>query len=97
MQEVIHYPNLKTMLMVEKVLKEAETTLTREKIKERLPTQIMHQTLNVVLEYLEKRGLILDGHKGVLWTHNDSPKLREAIRRRTEILRLKETTGKMYL
>ncbi len=85
MQEVIHYPNLKTMLMVEKVLKEAETTLTREEIKEKLPTQIMHQTLNVILEYMEQRGLILDGHKGVLWTHNDSQKLQDAISRGAEI------------
>jgi hypothetical protein len=85
MQEVIHYPNLKTMLMVEKVLKEAETTLTREEIKERLPTQMMHQTLNVILEYMEQRGLILDGHKGILWTYNDSPKLKEAMSRGTEI------------
>ncbi len=85
MQEIIHYPNLKTMLMVEKVLKDAETTLTREEIKERLPTQIMHQTLNVILEYMEQRGLILDGHKGVLWAHNDSPKLREAMSQGTEI------------
>jgi len=85
MQEVIHYPNLKTMLMVENVLKEAETTLTREELKERLPVQIMHQTLNVILEYMEQRNLILDGHKGILWIHNDSPKLREAIRRGTEL------------
>lgn len=85
MQNVIHYPNLKTMLMVEKALKEAETTLTRKELKKRLPAQVMHQTLNVILEYLEQRGLILDGHKGILWTRNDSPKLREAIRRGTEI------------
>ena len=85
MQEVIHYPNLKTMLMVEKVLKDAETILTREEIKKRLPAQIMHQTLNVVLEYMEQRGLIQDGHKGILWIYNDSPKLKEAIRRGTEI------------
>ncbi len=85
MQEIIHYPNLKTMLMVEKVLKEAETTLTREELKKRLPAQIMHQTLNVILEYMEQRGLILDGHKGILWTRNDNPKLREAISRGTEL------------
>ena len=71
--------------MVEEVLKEAETTLTREEIKKRLPAQVMHQTLNIILEYLEQKGLILDGHKGVLWTHNDSPKLLEAIRRGTEV------------
>jgi len=85
MQEIIHYPNLKTMLMVEKVLKEAETTLTREELKKRLPTQVMHQTLNVILEYMEQRGLILDGHKGILWTQNDNPKLSEAISRGTEL------------
>ncbi len=48
MQEIIHYPNLKTMLMVEKVLKNAETTLTREEIKEQITKKIMHQTLNVI-------------------------------------------------
>ena len=85
MQEIIHYPNLKTVLMVENILKEAETTLTREELKKLLPAQIMHQTLNVILEYLEQRGLILDGHKGILWTHNDNPKLREAINMGTEI------------
>jgi hypothetical protein len=85
MPEIIHYPNLKTMLMVEKVLKEAETTLTREEIKKRLPAQVMHQTLNVILRYMEQRGLILDGHKGILWTQNDNPKLKEAINQGTEI------------
>lgn len=84
-QEIIHYPNLKTVLMVEKALKEAELALTREELKKQLPTQIMHQTLNVILEYLEERGLIIDGHKGILWTHNDSPQLLDAIRRGTEI------------
>ncbi len=85
MQEVLHYPNLKTVLMVENALKKAETTLTREELKKKLPLQVMHQTLNVILEYLEERGMILDGHKGILWTHNDNPKLREAIRRGTEL------------
>ena len=59
--------------------------MNREQIKKLLPTKIMHQTLNVILEYMEQRNLILDGHKGILWIHNDSPKLREAIRRGTEL------------
>ena len=84
-QEILHYPNLKTMLMVEKVLKEAELAITREELKSRLPNQIMHQTLNIILEYFEQRGLIVDGHKGILWTHSDSPKLLNAIKRGTEL------------
>ncbi|MEK6899948.1 MAG: hypothetical protein AABX05_02375 [Nanoarchaeota archaeon] len=85
MEQILHYPNLKTVLMVEEVLKEAELAITREELKKRLPTQVMHQTLNVVLEYLEERGLIIDGHKGIIWTHNDSPKLRNAIIHGTEL------------
>ena len=85
MEQILHYPNLKTVLMVEEALKEAELAITREELKKRLPTQVMHQTLNVVLEYLEERGLIIDSHKGILWTYHDSPKLREAIARGTEL------------
>ena len=76
---IIHYPTLKTLLMVERVLRNAETTIDREELKRRLPVKIMHQTLNVILKYLEDKGLILDGHKGVLWIYNPSPKLRKAI------------------
>lgn len=85
MPDIIHYPNLKTVLMVEKALKEAETTISREELKKRLPVQVMHQTLNVILDYLEQRGLILDSHKGLLWTHNDNPKLQDAIQKGMEI------------
>ena len=84
-EQIIHYPNLKTVIMVENVLREAELTLTREELKKRLPTKTMHQTLNVILDYLEKRGLIVDGHKGILWTYNESPKLKDAIAKGTEV------------
>lgn len=85
MEQIIHYPNLKTVLMVEKVLKEAELVITREELKKRLPVKVMHQTLNVILEYLEERNLIMDGHKGILWIHNESPKLKEAMARGMEL------------
>ncbi len=84
-QQIIHYPNLSTMLEVEKVLKDADEPLSKEEIKRRLPTKIMHQTLNLILAYMENRGLILSGPKGILWTYNPSPKLQKAIERGTEI------------
>ena len=73
------------MLMVEKVLKESDITIDREEIKRRLPVKIMHQTLNVILQYLEEKGLIIDGHKGVLWIYNPSPKMRRAIEKGREM------------
>jgi len=79
MQETIHYPNLKTILMIEKVLKGANDLMTREELKEKLPTKVMHQTLNVVLGYLEDSGKIMDGRKGILWIFNPSKKLEKAI------------------
>ncbi|MCX6815891.1 MAG: hypothetical protein NT120_03500 [Candidatus Aenigmarchaeota archaeon] len=83
--KIIHYPNLSTMLEVEKVLRNANGPLSKEEIKRRLPTKIMHQTLNLILAYMENRGLILSGTKGILWTYNPSPKLQRAIEKGTEI------------
>jgi len=82
---VIHYPSLRTVLMVEKVLKDAEMVIDREEIKRRLPVKIMHQTLNVILKYLEDKGMIIDSHKGVLWIYNPSSKLRKLIAKGTEV------------
>jgi hypothetical protein len=83
--EVIHYPNLKTVLMVEDALKKANTLMTREQLKKKLPSKVMHQTLNVILKYLEDSGKILDGRKGILWIYNPSPKLDRAIRKGVEL------------
>ena len=79
MAQIIHYPNLKTMLMIEKALKGADKMMTREELKKRLPNQVMHQTLNIILDYMEERGLIVDSRKGILWIYNPSSKLKKAI------------------
>jgi len=83
--EILHYPNLKTVLMVEDVLKKANNLITREQLKNRLTTGVMHQTLNVILKYLEDSGKILDGRKGILWIYNPSPKLDKAIKEGVEL------------
>ena len=83
--EIIHYPNLKTVLKVEEVLQKANKPLTREQLKNKMKKQIMHQTLNVILKYLEDSGKILDGRKGILWIYNPSPKLDKAIKEGVEL------------
>ena len=83
--EVIHYPNLKTVLMIESILKEANVMIDREELKRRLPVKIMHQTLNIILSYLEEKGMIIDSHKGILWIYNPSPKLKRALENAREI------------
>jgi len=77
--QIVHYPSLRTVLMIEDTLKKANRLLNREQLKKLLPKKVMHQTLNVVLEYLENSGKIIDGHKGILWIFNSSRKLEQAI------------------
>ncbi|MBI4016885.1 MAG: hypothetical protein HY363_04290 [Candidatus Aenigmarchaeota archaeon] len=74
--QILHYPNLKTVLQVEKVLQEADTVISKNELKRRLPVQIMHQTLQVILEYLEESGKIMIGEKGITWIAQDSPRLK---------------------
>ncbi len=83
--DIIHYPNLKTVLMVEDTLKKASNLMTREQLKRKMPTKVMHQTLNVILGYLEDSGKILDGRKGILWIYNPSPKLDKAVKEGVEL------------
>jgi len=83
-QEVLHYPTLKTVLEVENVLISAEKALSREAIKRKLGGRVMHQTLNLILHYLEESGKILMTKKGVVWIFNPSSKLRSAIDRGVE-------------
>lgn len=79
-KDIIHYPNLKTVLAVEKILENSNQLIKRKDLKEKLENKIMHQTLNIILEYLEDSGKIIDGRKGILWVHNSSPKIKKAIR-----------------
>jgi len=80
-QTILHYPRLDTVLMVEKVLKEADLAISKNELLRRLPKQTMRQTLNVILKYLEEKGLIMTGEKGVLWIHNENPKMKELLRK----------------
>ena len=70
------YPNLGTILMVEEFLeKHSKKPLKISEIKEKLPKQVMHQTLKIILEYLWKSNKIVYCPDGVLWVHNNFDKL----------------------
>jgi DNA recombination-dependent growth factor C len=71
--------------MVEEVLKKANHPLTREQLKQKLKTEVMHQTLNVILSYLEESGKIIDGRKGIVWIYNPSEKMKKAIEEGIEL------------
>jgi hypothetical protein len=82
---ILHYPSLKTVLNVEDVLQKANNPITREELKRKLEKKIMHQTLNIVLKYLEDSGKIIDGRKGIVWIYNPSSKLDKLVKEGVEI------------
>ena len=82
---VLHYPNLKTVLEVENVIKNSELPLSRYKILKKLNNKIMKQTLNVIIDYLDSKGIIYDGTKGIIWTYQEKNKLYKRINRGLEL------------
>ena len=77
-QEAVHYPTLKTVLAIEGAIRKANLAISRNKILKKLPTKVMRSTLNVALDYLERRGLVLETKNGFIWTNNASQKLAAA-------------------
>ena len=80
------YPNLSTVLMVEDFLKKhKEEQMKNPKVKKKLPKQVMHQTLSVILEYLWKSGKIIYGPKGVQWIYTEPEHLRRMLKNSVEM------------
>ena len=75
-----HSPTLNTVLMVEKTMMDMdESIFTVADLKRKLPKQVNHRTLMIILAYLEKSNKIYVSIKGITWIHNTSPRLRKEI------------------
>lgn len=80
------YPNLNTVLMVEDYLKKhRDMPIKISELKKKLPKQIMHQTLKIILEYLWKSGKIIYGPKGVQWIYSEPEHLKKMMKNSLEI------------
>ncbi len=81
-----HWPTLNTVIMVEETIKNSENSvLSVAELKRKLPRQVNHNTLIVILEYLERSGKIAVGLKGITWVYTDSRLLRDLIKKGTEL------------
>ncbi len=76
-----HWPTLNTVMMVEDTLKNSnKSVVSIADLKRKLPRQVNHLTLMVILEYLERSNKIVVTLKGITWLENNNPNLRKAIR-----------------
>jgi exosome complex RNA-binding protein Rrp4 len=73
-------PTLNTILMVEDALKNGlDSVVTITELKKMLPRQVNHNTLMVILNYLEQGNKIVVGLKGITWIHSRNKNLKKAV------------------
>jgi exosome complex RNA-binding protein Rrp4 len=73
-------PTLNTILMVEDTLKNSlDSVVTIAELKKMVPRQVNHNTLMVILNYLEQGNKIVVGLKGITWIHSRNENLRKAV------------------
>ena len=79
-QDVLRYPRLDTILMVEEAVQKAKGDLTVRQIWQKLPKKVMWQTYSTVLDYLAYSGKILiepDKHVVWIWAPKEIQKLKD--------------------
>jgi hypothetical protein len=74
--EVLHEPQLGTVLMVEKAILDADDYPTRMELWRNLPRKVQYQTFKRILDYLEASGKITFNGKKIIYTGVNNPKLR---------------------
>ena len=85
-QKPAHWPTLNTVIMVEETLKNMdESVISVAELKRKLPRQVNHVTLIVILEYLERSNKIAVTLKGITWIYNENPNLKRAIMQGMEL------------
>ena len=62
-----HSPTLATVQMVEETIREAKQVIRIAELKRRLPRKVNHNTLKVILAYLQASGKIEFTPNGVVW------------------------------
>ena len=82
----VHWPTLNTVMMVEESLRRVrESVISVAELKRKLPRQVNHNTLMLILRYLEESNKIAVSLKGITWIHNINPNLKKAIREGLEL------------
>ena len=82
--EVLHYPRLDTVLMVEDAIKNAEDYPSRTGLWKALPRQVQYQTFKLILDYLEKSNkIVFTKDNRIMWIASNA-KLEKAIEKGKE-------------
>ncbi len=80
MENILHYPQLDSILMVEKIIQEMKDYPTKMELWRALPKKMQYQTFKLILNYLEKSNKIIFDNGKIVWIFPNSKKLNELIR-----------------
>ena len=76
---ILHYPKLDSILMVEKAIRDSEDYPTRMKLWRSLPKQMQYQTFKLILVYLESSNKIMFEDDKIIWIFSNNKKLNKLI------------------
>ena len=77
----LHWPTLNTVIMIEDTLKNSnESLISVSELKKKLPKQVNHNTLMLILDYLEQSGKIVTSLRGITWSYNQNLNLDKEIK-----------------
>lgn len=70
-EDILRYPRLDTVLMVEEFIKKHDGEFKKRKLWESLPKKMMYQTFCVIIDYLLYSGKIsIDKEDKIGWIYN---------------------------
>ena len=70
-QEILHYPRLDTVIMVEETVRKLDYYPTRMELWKALPRKMMYQTFSMIIDYLVSLGkIIIDRDNRIVWVWN---------------------------
>jgi len=80
-QQVLHYPRLDTVLMVEDAIKKAREYPTRAQLWRSLPKGVQYQTLQLILSYLQESNKIFITKEGkIMWVLAENPAAKKLLK-----------------
>ena len=85
-KNILHYPQLDTILMVEEFIRENSGEYKKKSLWEALPRKMIYQTFCVIFDYLTESGKIARDKEGwIVWIWN--PELVKKYLNRTDLSR----------
>ena len=80
MINILHYPKLDSILMVEKTIIEMKSYPTRMQLWNTLPKKMQYQTFKLILNYLEKSNKMMFDKDKIVWIFPNNKKLNDLIK-----------------